>query len=327
MQKAVVVCALYLSILTTSAEAESFRALVAGELTVSATSPEGVSLGLAYNNSAVIRLGSDTRFFRGVEIELSAPQAWLLYQGSLAMAAYAELSRALVTGVNDLDGRRVAFEPLPNRLRAVYQVPVRRSHGLRSGPYATVIEGVVPPASFPLLFRLLPIIKGLSEELETMRFFLTAKPILGDEGAVSLHFRYPEQLRGRPFTVLIDDILVENINEERLLREGEHHLVVLSEEYRNESRRFMVERTKTMELIINLQDLTPHIIFEAPENAQIFLDNRLISRSNDPVSVEPGVHEARFQVGDYSLTRTISVQRGKTYRVALSVDIDVEENE
>jgi hypothetical protein len=174
---------------------------------------------------------------------------------------------------------------------------------------------------------LMPIVKGLNEELEKMQFRFTAKPILSDEGAVKLVVRYPEQLQGKPFTVLINDIRVENYAEEWLLREGEHHLVVLSEDYRNENRRFMVERGKTLDLVINLQDPTPLLVFEAPENARIFLNNNPIPRGLNPVAVEPGIHEARFQIGDYSLTRTITVQRGKTYRVALEVGIDIQESE
>ena len=323
----IVVWVLCLFILAVPAGAESFRALVAGELTVSTDNPEGASLNIQHNGSAIIQLGKDTRFFRGIEIEISAPQAWLLYQGSLAMLIYAELDRQPSAGVSDLEGRRVAYEPLPSRIKTIYQIPLRLSHGLRSGPYATVPAGIVPPSSFPILFRLMPIIKGLNEELENMRFQLTAKPILGDEGLIRLHFRYPPQLQGKPFTVLIDDALVENTREERLLKEGEHHLVVLSDEYRNESRRFMVERAKILDLIVDLQDPTPLLIFEAPENARIYLNNRLISRTSGPVPVEPGTHEARFQVGDYSLTRTVTVQRGKTYRVALAVGIDIEEND
>jgi hypothetical protein len=160
-----------------------------------------------------------------------------------------------------------------------------------------------------------------------MNFSFSAKPILGDEGAVELIPRFPEQLRGKPFILLIDDAVVENINEELLLREGEHHLVVLSDDYRNESRRFIVEKAKVSELTINLQDPTPLIIFEGPENARIFLNNNPVSRDNAPIPIETGIHEAKFQVGDYTLTRKITVQRGKTYRIALSIDIDVEEKE
>jgi hypothetical protein len=171
----------------------------------------------------------------------------------------------------------------------------------------------------------MPIVKGLSEEIENMPFTLTARPILGDEGAVRLNFRYPSQLRDKPFTVLIDDVVVGNPAEEMLIKEGEHHLVVLSDDYRNERRRFMVERAKRLDITLELQDPTPLIIFEAPENARIFLNNNPV-RDSGPVAVEPGVYEAKFQVGDYTLTKTITALRGKTYRVSLSVGIDIEEN-
>jgi hypothetical protein len=243
------------------------------------------------------------------------------------MELYAGLERPPSSGTNDIEGRRIAFDPLPTKISIVYQIPVRESHGLRTTPYATVPTGVTLPSSFPILFRLMPIIKGVSDELELMRFVLTARPILGDEGALRLIVRYPEQLRNRPFTVLIDDVVVENLAEERLLKEGEHHLVVLSEDYRNESRRFVIEKAKRLDLIINLQDSIPLVIFEAPENARIFWDNNQVSRDTGPISVEPGVHEAKFLVGDYTLIRTVTVQRGKTYRITLAVDININEGD
>jgi hypothetical protein len=296
-----------------------------GEIELSAENAEGSLVRLNYNGSALIRLGRGSRYFRGIELELSAPQSWLAQRGSLAMEVYVELDRQPVPGINDLEGRRIAFEPLPNKIKMVYQIPVRPSHGLRTTPYATVPAGTTLPASFPLLFKLMPIVKGLSDELEHMSFTLTARPILGDEGAVKLNFRYPSQLKDRPFTVLIDDAVVENTAEELLIKEGEHHLVVLSDDYRNESRRFMVERAKRVDITLDLQDPTPLLLFEAPENARIFLNNNPV-RETGPIPVEPGVYEAKFQVGDYTLTKTITALRGKTYRVSLSVGIDIEEN-
>jgi hypothetical protein len=308
-------------------EAESFRALVAGSLEISLDNPAVVSLPLGYNGSAVITLAEEIRFFRGIELELSAPQLWLSHRGSLAMAVYADLDKTPETGVADLQGKRIAFEPLPNKIQIVYQIPIRPSHGLRSSPYVTVPAGVTPPSSFPILFRIMPVIKGLSEELESMVFQLNAKPILSDEGAVRLSPRYPEQLQGKPFTVLIDDILIENPAEERMLKEGEHHLMILSDDYRNESRRFVVERAKVLDLTIELQDPTPLMSFEGPENAEIFLDDKPVSYAMGPVPLEPGIHEVKFQVGDYTIAKTVTVQRGKTYRMALTVDLNMSESE
>jgi hypothetical protein len=160
-----------------------------------------------------------------------------------------------------------------------------------------------------------------------MTFQLSVKPIFSDEGAVRFIPRYPEQLQGRPFTVLIDDVLVENPSIELLLKEGEHHLVILSEDYRNESRRFMVERARVLELAVELQDPTPLIILESPENTRVFLDNRLVRNESEAIPVEPGVHEVKFQVSDYAITKSITVQRGKTYRIALTVDVSVSESD
>jgi hypothetical protein len=294
---------------------------------LSSSNPEGSTISLGSNGSVLINLGRDTRFFKGIELELTAPQSWLAYRGSLAMLVYADLDHQPAKGTNDLEGRRVAFDPLPNKVKAIYQLPIRSQHGMRTSPYSVVIPDTVLPSSFPILIRLMAIIKGLNEELENMSFTLTAKPIFTDEGAVKISYHYPQQLRGRQFTVLIDDVVIENPAEERLLKEGEHHLVVLSEDYRNESRRFMVERTKTTDLVIELQDPTPLISFESPGNTLIFLNNNPVSRDSGPIPVDPGTHEARFHIGDYILTKLIKVQRGKTYKVAVSVGIDINEND
>jgi hypothetical protein len=272
-------------------------------------------------------MGAEKRFLKGIEIEISAPRAWLGNRGSLAMTVYNNLEPKTAAGVADMEGRRIAFDPLPDKLQIVYQVPLRQAHGLRTTPYITVPAPVTQIETFPLLFRITPVIKGLQEEIENMKFSLIVRPILSDEGAVRLIPRYPPQLRNKPFTVLIDNTVIKSLSEQYVLKEGEHHLVVLSEDYRNESRSFVVEKAKILDLTIELQDPTPLIIFEGPQNAKIFLNNTPVSRNREPIPVEPGQHEAKFQVGDYTLIKTLNIQRGKTYRVVMEVDLTIHEED
>ncbi|MCL2192509.1 MAG: hypothetical protein FWB78_03830 [Treponema sp.] len=327
MRIRLLILAACVSAITAHASAEQFSTSVTGVLDLSADAPEGSSVWITPGDSVLIRLQAGTRFFTGVEVRLSAPMTWFAHQGSLALTAYADLDRVPPMGISELAGRRIASELLPGRIQTIYQIPVRQAHGLRTGPYSTVPSDVTLPTSFPALFRLMPVVQVMNEELAGMSFLLSARPILSDEGAVRVIARYPDQLRGRPFTVLINNMVVENLSDEWLLREGEHHLAVVSEDYRNESRRFVVERARTVDLVIDLQDPTPLIFFEAPQNTQIFLNNSPIFRGNDPIPVEPGVHEARFHVGDFTITRTIMVQRGRTYRIALTVGIDIQESD
>ena len=308
-------------------QAESFRTIIEDSVEVNPVIQSTAAASLGINSSLLINLGGEKRFLRGIEIEVSAPQAWLSYRGILAMSVYNKLTPQTASGITDFEGNRIAFEPLPAKIQNVYQIPLHPSHGLRTTPYVTVASGVVQIDTFPVLFRLSPIAKGITDELEAMVFSITVRPILTDEGAVRVIIRYPPQLRGKPFTILIDDQLIENIGEPQFMKEGEHHLVILSEDYRNESRRFVVEKAKILDLPVELQDTTPLIICEAPQNAQIFLNNNPIPRNREPVAVEPGQHEVKFQIGDYTVTKTINVQRGKTYRISLDIDLSINEEE
>jgi hypothetical protein len=308
-------------------QAESFRTVVENSVDITPDRPAGSSVSFGINGSVLINLSGEVRFLRGIEIEVSAPQSWLQYRGSLVMAVYNRLTPKTASGTTDFDGSRIAFEPLPTKLQIIYQIPVRQSHGLRTTPYVTVPSAISLVNTFPILFRFMPVIKGITDELEDMTFNLTIRPILGDEGAVRLVPRYPPQLRNRPFTALIDDVVISNINDRHILREGEHHLVILSEDYRNESRRFVVERAKILDLTVELQDPAPLIIFEGPQNARIFLDNVPVANNREPIAVEPGQHEAKFQIGDYTVIKTLDIVKGKTYRIALAVDLTINEVE
>jgi hypothetical protein len=308
-------------------EAEVFRTVVEGSIEVTSERPAGNSISIGINSSVIITVGAEARFLRGIEIEITSPQNWLAHRGALGISVYNNISPQISHGITDIDANRTAFEPLPARLQTVYQIPVRQSHGLRTTTSVTVLPAVVQPSTFPILFRMMPVIKGLSDELENMNFNLTVRPIISDEGAIRLVPRYPPQLRNRPFTVLIDDNVIANIQDQIVLREGEHHLVILSDDYRNESRRFVVERAKVNDLIIELQDPTPILMLEGPQNSVIYLDNVRIQQNRESVTVEPGVHEIRFQIGDYTITRNLNVQRGKTYRIALSVDLTIQEED
>lgn len=326
--KTLTVTLLFILLFSFRAHGESVRALVAGINRVSLHETGSLTVPLSYTSSSLIVMEGDTRFFRGIQLELTSPPAFLAHQGSLAIAIYGELSSTPGIGVADIESRRLAYTVLPARIRNVYQIPVRIDHGLRTSPYATVLTGVVDAASFPLLFRIMPVSsKGTSRELETMVFNLTVRPILSNEGALRIDFRYPENLPDRPVTVFINGELVENPREERVLAEGEHHLVVLSDDYRNQSSRFVVERGRILELAVELQDTTPLLVFEHPEAARVYLNNVFLPNSRYPQAVEPGVHEVRFNLSEYSIIRSVVVQRGRTYRVSLSFDMVISESE
>ncbi|MCL2184798.1 MAG: hypothetical protein FWB86_02945 [Treponema sp.] len=308
---------------------QSFRTIVEGSVEITSERISETPVTISTNGSVIINIGTDPRFLRGVELEISAPAAWVQprFRNMLIMSICNDLYPKSASGITDFTSRQLATAPLPSRLSIIYHIPVRTNHGLRNTTSVIVPTAIIQPESFPILFNLRPIDKGLPPEVENMTFNVTARAIFSDEGAVRLEPRYPPQLRNRPFTVLINDNVITNILEDIILREGENHLVIISENYRNESRRFIVERGKIIDLIIELQDPAPIIIFEGPQNAQIFFDNVPIVQNREPIIAEPGSHEIKYQIGDYTIIRSINVQRGKTYRIALDVNLNIIEED
>ncbi|MDR0411228.1 MAG: hypothetical protein LBH75_04555 [Treponema sp.] len=315
----------FIQIQTQAISAEPVRVFIEGNLLVSLDNIAGTSIPLSYTGSTIIALSEDIRFFRGVELNLTVPQAYLAYRGGLTVGVYTGLELLPNTGAADIEASRIFFDVLPNKIQTIYQIPLREDHGLRTSPYVTTLNRVSVDA-FPILFRITPAMKGMGEEIEKMRFTLNAKPIMSNEGALNLSFRYPEQLSGKPFSLLIDDVLIENVNGEMLLKEGSHHLVVVSEYFRNENRLFFIERGKTLSLTVELQDPTPILVFEAPGDARIYIDGVYVNPSR-PLPVEPGQHEIKFLMSDYSIVRPIVVRKGKTYKVVMTVAVDVSESE
>jgi hypothetical protein len=322
---------------------ENFRTVITGITEVTPEKPSGQTVGMSYNDAVLIKLGSGWRFLRGIEIDLNVPQAFFYYYGSLVCeiwtdidlypAAAAKTAEIAASQAVDLQGRQIRYEPLPTKIQTVYQMPLREDHGIKTSPYTVLLNPQIP-SSYPLLFKITPVIKGMDESILAMRFQLTVRPIIGDEGAVAVKLNYPASpvgsgpsLQGRPVTVLIDDKVMENPQEEKLIKEGEHQLLIYSSDFRNENSRFVVERAKVTTLNVDLKDITPLLVFEAPEQAQISIDGTPLQRKNTPQPVEPGRHEVKVQVSDYTITKNITVQKGKTYTLSFMVDLSVTETE
>jgi hypothetical protein len=67
---------------------------------------------------------------------------------------------------------------------------------------------------------------------------------------------------------------------------------------------------------------------EAPDSAIVSLDGDKIDHVAHPtMTVEPGDHYASCRIGDYSLTRKFTAYRGKSYKLVLEIDLQVQEGQ
>ena len=307
--------------------AQELRTVVAGIAPLQAESPEGSRLVMGYNDAVGVTMPRESPFIQGFEIELKLPPALASSAVAFAYELWRRVEPALDKARYGYKGERIITQPLPARAGFVIQIPVRRDHAMKSGPYATVMPTIVEPRDFPFLLKLVPLAKGASPELEAAQIQVRIRPVLSDEGGLRLILKYPEGQAERGSVVAtVDDKRFDPAGT-LVLKAGAHRLLVSSEAYRDESRSFVVEQGRVLEIAVELQDTTPLLVIEAPDSALVLVDGSRVDHVAKPqMAIEPGEHSASCKIGDYSLSRKFTVARGKTYRLVLSVDLSVQES-
>lgn len=327
-EKRAVIAAVFTLTLLSSAMADSFRVRSTHIAAIDASNPDAQVFELGYNDAIGIAFPQNPVFLKGVEVEIKVPQEIIEYRNSMAYGLYDKAEPAPAAGKIDYKATQITLQPLPSRLSFVLQIPLVRDHRLKTGPYATVLPSVHQPKSGPLLFRLLPVMKGLPDDIENFVFQVKIKPILSDEGGFMLSIGYPDP-SGEPagdVSVRIDEKPVDNALELQVLKPGTHHLSIVSDAYRNEVRVFNVEQARVTELMVTMQDTASRLYLIAPENAVILLDGENAGIGREPRVIEPGEHSITFTIGDYEIVKQLTVEKAHDYTVSLVIDVNITES-
>ena len=149
---------------------------------------------------------------------------------------------------------------------------------------------------------------------------------MSNEGYFSREVSKPEE-KNENFSIYIDDSFIPSIPQKMLLREGEHHLFVTGETFRNEVRTFIVEQAKLTSLKVALRGIEPEVKILSPENASIYFDGEELDSPKEPFVITQGPHTVKFTIGDYEITKTFDAINGRSYSVNLNIDASVTEEE
>ena len=177
--------------------------------------------------------------------------------------------------------------------------------------------------------------KGVPDEVMNSKITFNVRPILSDKGLVTIGFEYPQsesqsETEEMPnITVFVDNAPYSQqaVAEGLLLTSGIHNVSVISENYRTEVRKVRIDQAKKSELLIELKSIEPTVIITAPEGAIVYLDDQLFESLNKEFVLTEGDHKVRCVIGDYEIVRTLSVSKGRTYKVNLTVDLQISEDE
>jgi len=310
-------------IVAAPAYSQGFRTNVVGSVVLNPAEPEGATVSLRYNEAVSVSYPADAPFIQGIEFELRIPKAMQGAESSVAWTIFSRVTPMPSPDRLDYAADLVATQPLPSRVSLDLIVPTVERHGIKNGPFATLIPVIVAPDRFPLVYKLAPIGKGTTTAMETAEFKLTIRPVLAEEGGIRVSVTASD-IADRPFSIFVDDRRVEDPRSLILAKRGAHVVRVSAEGYREEVTTVAVESGKIVPVTINLTPNAPLLVFQAPAGTFISIDGQVVHQNEMAgLAVDPGEHALFFRIGDYSMTRKFMALKGKTYQVILSVELDI----
>ena len=203
-------------------------------------------------------------------------------------------------------------------------IPLRESTSIKNDGYVTKIEIPVNENQEFLFLRFQPAMKGVPDDVYSEKLKISVKPILINKGMLNLTVKDTDN-NDVSAEITIDDQNTILNNGKILLSPGNHSITIHNDNYRNETHSIIIEQAKITDINIVLKSSEPTICITAPNNAQIFLDNENFIDLDKEKVISEGEHQIKMQIGGYEVIRTINIQKGKSYKVNLAIELDITE--
>lgn len=279
----------------------------------------------------VLQYPDDDTFVEGVEVEIRIPDAIRNAPGSFAIYVYRAVTPEPEQRLMGFSGTRLFLQPIPPGNRLFLLLPIRRTNDIHSGPGAIAATTVSDRASFPLLFSIQPIAKGIPSQAMSAEFEVLIRPIPLAKGGAHIVIKDADTgksiswaAQDSPITVTLNGKPIAYQPDQYLLDPGLYRIDIDSTVYNSETRTFDVDKGKTTEVELDMERPSAHVRIDAPRGAAVFLDGTQIT-SLDHVRVSPGEHTVLYRIGDYTVSRRFNAVQKKDYEISLFLDIMINE--
>lgn len=282
------------------------------------------------NEAISISIPEDRSFIQGLVIKFEIPEALASWRDSVACIVYSSISPKPASNKIDYSGTRTFVQTLPGRLSWILQIPFEENIELKTNQYTTTADTIPDLNDNTIFIRLQPVMKGIPEDVLNSSISATIQPIFNNKGRLLIDLKTDEE-QIMPCSIFVDDNAVpfnaENnlSNCSVLLDTGIHNISIISEYYRNEVRTARIDRAKDTKLEIQMKSIEPTIVLTAPEGASIFFDEERFTKVGEEVLISEGEHKVKLILGDYEIVKNLQIRKGKTYKINLSVDLQISE--
>ena len=264
-----------------------------------------------------------------ISIEIRSSETIKRFRDSFSLYSYTNVSPQPSYDIKSYHGKYSKSVLLPDRTRFFIDLKFSRSKSSDSSmPGTEVIDLTNLKDSKPLMFTILPVMKGVPDYLLSEKYKIKIKTYWPEQGKINVKVLVPGSNDNNPentedFSLSIDGnshSKADNI----LLTSGIHKVTVSKKGYSEHNENITVKTNETRNVEILLKKNNPVVSIYSPDESELYIDGN-IQNSRKISTLEPGEHTVLFKLGNYSLSRTIELEEGKNYVINLLLDIEVKE--
>ncbi len=274
-----------------------------------------------------LRLEEDRDLLRGVEIQIDLPEEADLYRGTYAVFAWAGVAPPPARDIPSYQGSQLFFKVVDGGKKLFLQLPFGSSAGFGPIPDTYVHKKALGEADFPLLFAVMPIMKGIPDRASGAVFSTQVRPIFKNLGKlVVVPVDETGPLPEDDFRLFIDDKPHPFDRRGFNIEPGMHRLRMEKDGYAPFVSTVGLDRGRVSRVEAFFRKNASFLRINAPTGSRVFLDGRSVEPGGKDMTVEPGEHTLSMKIGDYQTNKKFLVEPGKSYGISLFLDILINED-
>ncbi len=262
-----------------------------------------------------------------ISIEIRSSETIKRFRDSFSLYLYTDVSPDPSAENSSYTGKYTESKVIPDRTRFFIDLVLNRNAASYNSLKGTeIIRLDSLKSSRPLIFTILPVMKGVPDYLFSEKFKIKIKSYWPEMGSLNISVFSENDTAGREidsFSLLIDGKAyeaAENIS----LTSGIHSVSVSKKGFIDHVENISVVTNETRDMKVILRKNNPVVTVYSPDESVLYIDGE-VSIKKKIIDLEPGEHSVVFKLGDYSLSRNILLEEGKNYIINLLLDIEVKE--
>ncbi len=305
--------------------AESFRGEVVAIEEIDAEAERSATLALG--EVFLVRPDPSEPFIVGLELDLDVSGPPARYAGEFALQVYGNVAGPHISGLRDLEGRRIALVPITAPRRQYIILPTRLSDPPDGTADDTVLDRVELQTDEWFALQLVPLMKNLPQDPTSIALPISASPRLATVGGLLVEIESllatDADIEGdETYTLLLDgdEIPAGELLE---LQPGIYLLELRSTEFVERSENVGIERGRVTRMTVELERPKASVRFSVPTIAEILVNGNRVANDATELDLEPGPHTFLIRLGDFSVSRQVFLNPEETYEIGVELDFFV----